>query len=494
MQHQHPKFLAIDIGAESGRGILGTLDDNKLLLKEMNRFPNGMLTIHGHYHWNIFRLYQAIKDSLKACSREVQFKPESIGIDTWGVDYALLAEDGTILSIPYAYRDPRTDNMMEEVFKHIPKSRIYELTGIQFMQFNTIYQLYAMKKANSPLLDIASDLLFIPDIMNYLLTGKKRSEFTFATTSQLYNPHKGNWEKELFDAIGVNKDIMCDIIQPGEVIGEVDELVGKETGLPGLPVASIASHDTGSAVVGVPGEGDNFAYISSGTWSLMGVENKKPYSSELAFKYNFTNEGGVDGTYRFLKNIMGLWLLQECKRSWEKQGNNFSYAELVEMAQEIPSFKTLINPDCPDFINPEDMPGAIVNYCKRTNQQPPENAAEFTRCICDSLAFKYRMVFDQLKEVTGRPLDRINIIGGGTKNQLLCQLTANAAGVPVVTGPEEATAIGNIMVQAMAMGYVSSLSEIRAIIRNSFELKTYQPQEAEKWDKEYQRFLEIINM
>ncbi len=493
MEHQHPKFLAIDIGAESGRGILGTLDNNKLLLKEVSRFPNGMLTIHGHYHWNIFRLYQAIKDSLKTCTTETHFKPESIGIDTWGVDYALLAEDETILSIPYAYRDPRTDNMMEEVFKLIPRKRIYELTGIQFMQFNTIFQLYAMKKANSPLLDIASDLLFIPDIIHYLLTGIKRSEFTFATTSQLYNPNKNDWEKELFDAIGINKDIMCEIIQPGEVIGELTGMVGKETGLPGLPVTSIASHDTGSAVVGVPGEGENFAYISSGTWSLMGVENKKPNNSEKAFKYNFTNEGGVDGTYRFLKNIMGLWLLQECKRSWEKQGNNYSYGELVEMAEEVPSFKIMIDPDCPDFINPTDMPEAIINYCKKTNQQAPGNPAEFTRCICDSLAFKYRMVFDQLKEVTGRPLDRINIIGGGTKNKLLCQLTANATGVPVVTGPEEATAIGNIMVQAMAMGYVSSLSEIRAVIRNSFDLKTYEPKDIEQWDRQYQRFFEIIN-
>ncbi|MFW5886298.1 MAG: rhamnulokinase, partial [Bacteroidota bacterium] len=331
------KYLAFDIGASSGRGIIGTLQEGKISLKEINRFYNGMTRVHGNYHWDVYRLFEDLKKGLIACVQEKE-KIESIGVDTWGVDYGLLGGDGSLLGIPFAYRDHRTDNAMEQVFQKIPKERIYELTGGQFQQYNSIYQLHSAKRDKQPILDVAKDLLFMPDIFNYLLSGIKKTEFTFATTSQLYNPRTREWEKELFDAIGIPMDLMQEIVQPGTIIGELTSNIQDETGINPVKIAAVGCHDTASAIAAIPASDENFAYISSGTWSLMGIESKEPVISPEALSYNFTNEGGVEDTFRVLKNIMGLWLIQECKRIWALDGKDYSYSELVKLSNDAQPF------------------------------------------------------------------------------------------------------------------------------------------------------------
>ncbi len=486
------KYLAFDLGASSGRGIIATLANGKISLREMNRFYNGMTNIHGSLFWDMYRLYDDIKRGIIACVNEGE-KPDCIALDTWGVDYGLFGEDGNLLGVPYAYRDHRTDTAIQEVFEVMPKEKLYELTGIQFQQFNTVFQLWAAKRDKLPIMSLAKDLLFIPDIIDYFLTGVKKAEFTFATTSQLYNPHKGGWEKEIFDTLGLPFEIMQDIVAPGTVIGELTGKVCDETGIDAVKVAAVASHDTGSAIVAIPASNDNFAYISSGTWSLMGIETKIPVISSKSLEYNITNEGGVENTFRVLKNIMGMWLIQECKRIWGNQGKDYSYPELVEMAEKSTPFKIILDPDDKSFYNPDDMTVAIADFCKKTNQPVPESPGDFARCIYDSLALKYRYTLDQLREVSDKQIDKIHIIGGGSQNELLCQFTANASGMPVVAGPAEGTAIGNIMVQAMALGHVKSLGEARQIIQNSFEFKQYEPQDITEWKGAYETFLKIIN-
>jgi len=484
-------FLGFDLGASSGKTVLGTLQDDKISTKELHRFPNGVVNILGKLRWNIIELYENIKQGMKVCASEITTKPASIAIDTWGVDYGLFAADGNILGLPYGYRDARTDGMMDEFFKIIPRDRVYELTGIQFMQLNTIFQLYSMVRAKSPLLRIVSDLLFMPDIINFFFTGNKKTEFTFATTSQLYNPCKKDWDDELFAALGISKDIMQEIVSPGTLHGNLSENIASETGLEQVPVVATASHDTGAAVAAVPTAGKDWAYISSGTWSLVGVEAKEPIITDQSLEFNFTNEGGVGETFRVLKNCMGLWPMQQCRKVWSIN-KKLSFDELTKMASSARPFGAIIDPDHPGFLNPPDMPEAIRQYCKKTGQTIPDNAADMTRSILEGLALKYRFIFDQLKQVYPHPISRIHIIGGGTQNRLLCQFTANATGIPVIAGPVEATAIGNIMVQAMGLGLVESHAEIRNIIANSFELDNYQPQAIEKWDAAYERFLNIL--
>lgn len=485
------EFLAFDLGAESGRGIIGTLENSKLTLEEVTRFPTGIMHVMGHYHWNIFRFGEALKKSLSVCLHKHKCIPASIGIDTWGVDFSLLAEDGSIIGVPFAYRDARTKGAMEEVFEKITRDRIYHLTGIQFMELNSLYQLYAMKKANHPFLSIAKDLLFIPDTLNYMLTGIKKTEFTFATTSQLFNPVKQEWEKELFDALEVPIGLMQDVVKPGTIIGNLNQYITAETGMPSVPVTAVASHDTASAIVSIPATDDEWAFISSGTWSLMGVENQEPLINDLSSKYNFTNEGGAENTYRFLKNISGLWLLQQCRKAWMKT-RTYSYPELVEMCTTAEPYFSFIDVDAPDFVNPADMPAAIADYCKKKGQPVPETHAQIVRVILEGLALKYRHVLDQLKEVTGKKISKIHIIGGGTQNHLLCQFTSNACQLPVVAGPAEATAAGNIMMQALALKEVSSLQEIRNIIYQSFALDQYNPRDKEDWDKAYKNYRNIV--
>jgi rhamnulokinase len=485
-------FLAFDLGAESGRAVLGTLENGKLQISEVYRFPNGHINVRGRYHWNAFSLFAELKKALSVCANEFGTQPESLAIDTWGVDFGLLSKDGSLLSMPYSYRDPHTNGMVEDFSANVmPLDKLYELTGIQTMQINSLFQLYALKKSNSAVLSAASDLLFMPDLLNYFFTGEKKTEYSIASTSQLLNPFTKQWNKEIFDVVGIPVTIMQEVVLQGHHIGMVDESICSQAGLKPFPVISVASHDTGSAIAALPAEDENWAYLSSGTWSLMGLELKQPVINPTSAAQNFTNEGGVDGTCRFLKNMNGMWLLQQCKKAWDAE-KKYSYDELVQMASTAQPFKILIDTEAPEFLNPNDMPSAIRAYSSKTGQPQPVSHAEYVRCVFDSLAMKYRLVMKQLKMFSPIPIHKLYVIGGGSKNKLLCQLTANAIGLPVITGPSEATAIGNILVQAKALGYVKSLAEIRQIVRNSFESIEFQPQEASIWDEQESRMTEIV--
>ena len=480
-----PRFLAFDLGAESGRAMLGELDGGRLSFREVSRFPNRMLELNGHLFWDVWHLLNEMKNGLRACVGE---EPTSIGIDTWGVDFGLLARDGTLLGLPYSYRDSRTAGVMERFHKLFAKRRVYELTGVQFLPINTLYQLYSMRRDRSPLLDVTSDLLFMPDLFNYLLTGRKATEFTIATTSQLCNPAKRGWASELLNALGVPKRVMQNIVQPGTEIGPLSPSVASDVGLKRTRVVATASHDTAAAVAAVPAEGDAWMFISAGTWSLVGMEVEKPIITSAALRYNFTNEGRVGGRFRFLKNVTGFWLLQQLLRSW---GEAAAYSALVNEAAGAPALRAVLDPDASCFRCPEDMGKAIAGHCRRTRQPVPRNRAEQVRCVLESLVLKYRLVRDELEKVTGRRVERVHMVGGGARNWLLCQMTADALGLPVFAGPAEATAIGNIMVQAMTAGLVSSLEEIRAIVGESFAVRRLRPRPSREWDAAYDRFCGI---
>jgi len=484
-------FLAFDLGASSGRAMLGTILNGKLKLTEIHRFDNRMVEIDNHFYWNIFSIFDELKTGLKKCIRDFGIQPDSIAIDTWGVDFAFVDKDGMIASLPFAYRDHRTDTAMEDFYKIIPKEELYLMTGIQLMQFNSLFQLFVNHESKSSQYLSGRDLLFMPDALSYLFCGVKKNEFSISSTSQLLVPGKLAWEEKLFRAIGVDPSMMQEIVLPGTLLGMIKPEVQKETGSSEIPVIAIASHDTASAIVSVPASGKNWAYISSGTWSLMGIESDKPLISKEILKLNFTNEGGVEGTTRFLKNIMGMWLLQECRRIWSHEVN-YSWSEMVDLSMLAQPFKCLINPDDPSFLNPADMPEAIANYCLSTGQIPPVTHGGFIRCIFESLAMKYRLTLDSIRSVISWPIERVHIIGGGANNELLCQYSANALGLPVVAGPTEATAIGNIMIQAKTMKAVASLEEIRAMVGTSFATKTFEPQETAIWKVQLERFREIV--
>ncbi len=486
------KFLGFDLGAESGRAILGTLDDKKISLEEVHRFPTGMMSIHDHLQWNIYRMYEEMLASIGKCKYLLNAAPESIAVDTWGVDFSLLGPEGNILDLPYCYRDSRTDGMPGEFFKLMTSEKLYELTGIQIMQINSIFQLLAISRQKPALLNQATDLLFMPDLFNYLLSGVKNTEFSIATTSQLFNPNADNWEPAIFSSLGVNIGIMQKIVEPGTITGNLHNRIARRYGLSNVPVVSVASHDTGSAIAAIPAEGEDWAYISSGTWSLMGVEGKVPLISHKTRNFNITNEGGVNKTYRVLKNIMGLWLLQQSRSVWGKE--EFGYARLEEMAASAKAFSAFIDPDDIHFLNPSNMPEAIMDFCRNTGQAAPEDIASVSRIILESLALKYRYTLDQLREISFNAINKIYIIGGGVKNELLCQFTANACGVEVITGPAEGTALGNILVQAMAMKKVSSISEIRQIVKTSFPSKIFEPGERERWEEAYSAFKHYVNL
>lgn len=493
MNHKTHHFFAFDLGATSGRSILATLENGKLSLKELNRFPNKIIRVFDKYYWNIFSLYDSLKEGLAIASSE-GVKLDSIGIDTWGVDFVYLGKDGTILSQPRSYRDPYTDGVPNEYFKLLSRKEVYGLTGIQIMNFNSIFQLFAAKKENSAALDAAESILFMPDALSYMLTGKKVCEYTIASTSQLLNPKTKTFEKKLFDAMGLKPSLMQPIVMPGELVGNVTANIAKECNIGNVPVMAVAGHDTGAAVAAVPAENENFAYLSSGTWSLMGIEVKDPIINEESYNLNFTNEGGVDGTTRFLKNITGMWLLEQCRKEWSGLGKDYAYPEIVEMSESSESFRFLIDPDDPSFANPESMTQAIAAYCEKTRQKAPETHAEFICCIFDSLALKYKYVLGCLQKVAPFKIEKLHVIGGGAQNKLLNQATANSIGMPVVAGPSEATAIGNVMIQAKGLGIVDSLGDMRAVIRNSVTPDTYLPQDAEKWGKIYAKYLEITGL
>ncbi|WP_346861151.1 rhamnulokinase [uncultured Draconibacterium sp.] len=484
-------FLAFDLGASSGRAILGTLEDGKLALTEIHRFKNQMSRIHGSYYWNIYSLFDELKTGLKKCVTEFKIQPDSIGVDTWGVDYSLISDSGQLIGLPFAYRDHRTDNAIEEFSKVLSKKETYMLSGIQFMQFNTLFQLYASKKESHSRLNIAKSLLFAPDTLNYLFTGVRKNEYTIASTSQLLKPGKAEWESKLFEAAGISEDIVEEIVQPGVEIGKILDEIQEETGSKEIPCIAVASHDTASAIASVPANGGNWAYLSSGTWSLLGIESPVPIVSEESMEMNFTNEGGVEGTTRFLKNIMGMWLIQECKRIWDEE-KEMEWQEVVDMCLEADHFKCFINPDNSVFLNPGNMPKAIQEYCAATNQAIPETKGEIARCIYDSLVLKYKFTIKQIESLTGKPIDKLHIIGGGANNKMMNQLTADAIGIPVLAGPTEATATGNLMLQAKAVGAVQSLNEMREVIKNSFEIEEYLPSPQLDWEAAYKRF-EALN-
>ena len=490
MQKNH--FLAFDLGASSGRAILGTLENGKLQLTEIHRFENQMQYINGHFFWNIFSLFNELKTGLKKCIQDFGIQPESIGVDTWGVDFVHLNKEGMIISLPFAYRDSRTDTSMDDLFCIIPKDEVYLQTGIQFMQFNSLFQLFSMVKDQSSLLEITDKILFMPDALNYLFSGEAVTEFSIASTSQMIVPGKNEWQKTLIEKAGIPTSILTDIVNPGTIIGKIKPDVAKEAGSETVPVIAVAGHDTASAIASVPANGKNYAYISSGTWSLMGIESEVPLVSEKTLAMNYTNEGGVEGTTRFLKNIMGMWLIQECRRAW-KDEKNYSWDEMVQLAKSSEPFKFLINPDDSGFLNPGDMPKAVADYCRKTGQQTPSTHAEIIRCIYDSLALKYRFTLEQILTVSEIPVEKIHIIGGGANNRFLNQLTADATKLKVIAGPTEATATGNILVQAKAMGVLKSLDEMREVVRSSFEVEEFSPNPDLDWDMAYQKFRSICS-
>ncbi|MDR0620091.1 MAG: rhamnulokinase [Bacteroidales bacterium] len=467
-------FFAFDLGATSGRSIIGTLSNGKLEIKELTRFPNNILHIGNKYYWNIYSLYEELKRGLKTAHTE-GYTLSAIGIDTWGVDFVYVAADGSLLGCPRSYRDPYTDGAPEEFFAKIPKKDVYQATGIQTLNFNSIFQLFAAKKENSSALNHAETMLFIPDALSYLLTGKKICEYSIASTSQFVNAKTKKIEKRFFESIGINTSIVPDIVPSGTIIGTLLPALAQECGVGQVPVIAVAGHDTGSAVAAIPAESKNFAYLSSGTWSLMGIEVSEPIITDESFELNFTNEGGIDNTIRFLKNITGMWLLEQCRKEWEAKGKTYGYSEIVDLCAMGANFKSIIDPDHTSFANPQSMTQAIVDYCRNSGQHAPQTEAEFIYCIFNSLSNKYKIVLENLRKVAPFPIEKLHIIGGGSKNNLLNQMTANAIGFPVVAGPGEATAIGNIMVQAKALNVVDSLDRMREIIRNSVEIAEFLP-------------------
>ena len=484
-------FFAVDLGATSGRTIIGSLSDGKFDLEELTRFDNNLIETGGHFYWDIFALYFEIIKGLKlAASRQIEIT--SIGIDTWGVDFVCIGDDNAILRNPLAYRDPHTFGKMEEYLqKVVDRKEVYHVTGIQFMNFNSLFQLYAMKEAGNTALRQARKILFVPDALSWMLTGEEVCEYTIASTSQMLDPRTKDLDKALLASVGLSRDKFGRMVSPGTQIGVLTDEVQRMTGLGAIPVIAVAGHDTGSAVAAVPAKDERFAYLSSGTWSLMGIETQDAVINERSYELNFTNEGGIEGTTRFLKNICGMWLYERCRKEWPDEVRRLPHPELQGSAMQVEAFRSIINPDDAMFANPSSMIEAIQTYCRQTGQPVPETPAEICRCIFDSLALRYRQVFGWLKEFASFPLNVLHIIGGGSLNKYLNQFTANSLGIDVLAGPQEGTAIGNIMLQAKAAGEVKDIWEMRQIIANSLDLKHYAPEDKEAWDKGYEKYLAI---
>jgi rhamnulokinase len=482
--------LAIDLGAENGRVILGKYNGSQLHCEEIHRFPTGILELSGKYYWNIYRIYEEIKNGIQKAGKMVSGKLHTIGIDSWGVDYALFDHNDNMLGLPFSYRDSRTEHAMSKLGEQLCLRQVYDLTGIQLLPLNTLFQLYAAKQSIPETLTNATDLLFIPDILNFFLTGIKATEFTFATTSQLFNPAKMDWEWELLQLVGINPAIMQKVIAPCTPVGLLDKNVGGAGSLSETMVVASATHDTASAVAAIPASGDDWAYISTGTWALVGVETKKPVINELTYRYNITNEGGMEG-FRLLKNMMGLWLLQGCRKAWGEA--DYPYETLMDMAAAASPFRFFINPDHNSFFNPNDMPAAIKKFCRHTEQQPPENKAVMVRGIIESLALKTRTILDQIAEATSKKINKIYLTGGGVHNKLLCQSIANVTGLTVIPTFAEGTAMGNLIGQLIAIGRLQNLAEGRALLKKQVEPVEYRPVETEEWSLQFEKFNTIIN-
>jgi rhamnulokinase len=489
--NQKKYFFAVDLGATSGRTIIGTINDGKFDLEEVTRFPNNLIEQGGHFYWDIYALYFEIIRGLKEVAQR-GIEITSIGIDTWGVDFVMIGEDNAILRNPRAYRDPITFDAMDDYLKHvISKKEVYDVTGIQFLNFNSIFQLYAMRREGNSALEHARKILFVPDALSWMLTGNEVCEYTIASTSQLLDPRTKQLDERLLQSLGLTRSKFGRVVNPGTVIGVLTDEVQKMTGLGQVPVIAVAGHDTASAVAAVPARNEQFAYLSSGTWSLMGIETKDAIINDLSYERNFTNEGGIEGTTRFLKNICGMWLYERCRKEWPEEVRKLSHPELQSSAMQVEAFRSIINPDDPVFANPTSMIDAIRTYCRKTNQVVPETPAEICRCIFDSLALRYRQVFQWMQEFAPFKLEILHIIGGGSLNKYLNQFTANSTGATVLAGPQEGTAIGNIMLQAKACGLVNDIWEMRKIIANSLELVKYEPEDKDAWDQAFDKYLRI---
>ncbi len=478
-------YLAVDLGAESGRVMAGLWNGRTLKLQEIHRFPNGPVWWADSMRWDVARLWAEIQNGLAAAAREFGSRIVSVGADTWGVDFALLTRRGELLAQPWHYRDARTDGMLARAFRIVPRREIFRQTGIQFMQINTLYQLLAMQRRHPDLLEHAATLLMMPDLFHWLLCGSKVAEFTDASTSQCVHPVRRTWARGLLKKFGIPTHFLPALVRAGTDLGPLRPMVAERAGLAGtVRVVAPPTHDTASAVAGVPTDRTGrpgWAYLSSGTWSLMGVEVARPVLTDRALELNMTNEGGLDGTVRLLKNIMGLWLVQQCKRAFEAAGRTYSYAELVRLASEAPPLRSLVDPDDPRFLNPPDMPRAIQSFCRETGQPVPKSDGELVRCAYESLALKYRQVLGYLEELTGARIEVIHIVGGGSQNDLLNQFTADACQREVRTGPVEATALGNLLVQVRTSGEIGSLAEIREVVRRSCEMRSFEPGDGAPW-------------
>lgn len=484
------RVLAFDFGASSGRAIIGCFDGEKITLEEVHRFSNDPVSVGGTVYWDVLRLFYEIKQGIIKARMAGGF--DSIGIDTWGVDFGLIDTEGKLMENPIHYRDARTVGMVDEAFKTMPREKIYGITGIQFMELNTLFQLISLKKNRPWMLERADKMLFMPDLFAYMLTGKMCAEYSIASTSQIIDLKTKSWSKELLEAFGIKEDIFAPLVKPGTVLGMLTPEICEECGVDPVPVISVCGHDTQSAITSVPCEDGKFAFLSSGTWSLFGTELEKPIVNETSLNINITNEGGFDDTVGFLKNIIGLWLIQESRRQWQRQGEDYSYADLEKLALAAEPFKCFIDPDAPEFVPHGNIPKRVQEFCEKTGQYVPQTVGEIMRCIYESLAMKYKLTFEKLCECTERDYPVIHVIGGGTKDTLLCQLTANSCNRTVKAGPIEATVMGNIAVQLMSDNSVADISEARKIVANSSELKTYIPADVDKWEEAYADFLKIV--
>ncbi len=486
-------MIAFDLGASSGRGLIGRFNGSRLEVEDLHRFSNDPVDVSGHTYWDVLRLYWEMQQGLLKFVNSGQGEIASIGIDTWGVDFGLLDNRGLLMGNPYHYRDIRTEGMFEAAFQRMPREDIFNRTGIAFQKFNTLYQLLSMQLNQPDILEQASTMLFMPDLLTYFLTGEKMTEFTEASTSQMLDAASGQWSDELLKAMGIPGHFLTDIDYPGSPRGRIKKDIAELLGINEAPVFAVAAHDTGSAVAAVPAMNDNYAFLSSGTWSLMGIEVDKPIINENTLRWNYTNEGCVGGRYRLLKNIMGLWIFNECKREWDRRSEVYSYRDMDRMAEQSMPFAAFIDPDDDLFYNAGNMPEKIQLFCHQTNQTVPESKGAIVRCIYESLALKYRWSFERLEEIQGQKLDVLHMVGGGIKNRMLNQFTANVLKKPVICGPIEATAIGNLMVQAMALGEVKNQGEMRQIVKESFPTEDYMPENTDTWDDAYIRYLKIQN-
>lgn len=477
-------YLAFDLGAESGRAVLGSLNAGILRIEEVHRFANDPVEYGGSLHWDMPRLWLEMR---KALGRLKETRLEGIGVDAWGVDYALLGERGELLENPYHYRDARTKGVMDDVFRIVPREEIYRRTGIQFMPINTLYQLFAAHRNTPGLLHAAQHLITIPDLLNYWLSGNVVCEFTNATTTQMVDPRTRSWATDLLDRLQLPSRLLAPMVEPGSVLGELRSELSGGSALHGTPVIAPACHDTGSAIAAISARAGT-AFLSSGTWSLLGTEIDAPVITDEALRLNFTNEGGVNGTTRLLKNVMGLWMLRCCRQSWSAEGREYDYRELMELASRETSFQHLVDPDDESFVSPDDMCAAIAAYCNKTQQPVPTTPGAYVRTILESLAMKYRSVFRNLEQLVHGPIEQIRVVGGGSRNRLLNQFTADATGRRVLAGPAEATALGNIAVQVLATGAAHSLQEVRALIDRSFPAEVFAPAATDQWDKQAERF------